>query len=259
MRKARCGASSRAATSQAPCRARFGDPLRDYETVRAALEAQAVTVTVPDPASAAARQVEVDRDHLATVLRLGAYSADYAALLPLFLQAGAHGDYTPLAAQFLFLERSYESIAIGMHNSVVCTEDVPFWEPRAIDRTALAATFMGAGEVDALASLCRIWPHGPIDADFHQPLHSAVPALLLSGSDDPVTPPAYAREAAGHPDAGAAAGAAGLRPRPARARPAWTACWRSSWRAAAARDWTPAACAAPRPCPSLPPSTGPPP
>jgi pimeloyl-ACP methyl ester carboxylesterase len=129
------------------------------------------------------------------VLRLGAYSADYAALLPLFLQAGARADYAPLAAQYLFLERSYESIAIGMHNSVVCTEDVPFWEPRAIDRTALAATFMGAGEVDALASLCRIWPHGPIDADFHLPLHSAVPALLLSGGDDPVTPPAYAREA----------------------------------------------------------------
>ena len=58
-------------------------------------EAQAVTVTVPDPASAAGRQVEVDRDHLATVLRLGAYSADYAALLPLFLRAGAHGRLRP--------------------------------------------------------------------------------------------------------------------------------------------------------------------
>jgi len=186
---ARCNA-------QPPCRARFGDAVRDYETVRAALDAQAVAVTVPDPASAAARQVAFDRDHLATVLRLGAYSADYAALLPLFLQAGAHADYAPLAAQYLFLERSYESIAIGMHNSVVCTEDVPFWDPRSIDRTALAATFMGATEVDALASLCRIWPRGTIDADFHQPLHSPVPALLLSGSDDPVTPPAYAREAA---------------------------------------------------------------
>ena len=182
--------------TQTPCRARFGDPLHDYEMLRAALETQApVTVQVPDPASAAPRRVQFDRDRLATVLRLGAYSADYAALLPLFLRAGAQGDYAPLAAQFLFLERSYESIAIGMHNSVVCTEDVPFWDPRAIDRAALAATFLGTSEVDALASLCRIWPHGPIDADLHQPLRSAVPALLLSGGDDPVTPPAYAREA----------------------------------------------------------------
>jgi pimeloyl-ACP methyl ester carboxylesterase len=35
-----------------------------------------------------------------------------------------------------------------------------------------------------------------VDADFHAPLQSAVPALLLSGSDDPVTPPAYAQQAA---------------------------------------------------------------
>ena len=72
---------------------------------------------------------------------------------------------------------------------------MPFWEPGSIDRTALAATFMGATEVDALASLCAAsGPRGRIDADFHQPLHSPfVPALLLSGSDDLVTLPAYAR------------------------------------------------------------------
>ena len=40
--------------------------------------------------------------------------------------------------------------------------------------------------------MCSSWPRGPIDSDFHAPLHSDVPVLLLSGSDDPVTPPAYA-------------------------------------------------------------------
>jgi pimeloyl-ACP methyl ester carboxylesterase len=34
-----------------------------------------------------------------------------------------------------------------------------------------------------------------IDPDFHAPLSSPVPALLLSGSDDPVTPPRYAQQA----------------------------------------------------------------
>ena len=91
MRKARCGASSRAAPARRP--AARASLIRCATTRRCARRwAQAVTVTVPDPASAAARQVEVDHDHLATVLRLGAYSADYAALLPLFLRAGAHGD-----------------------------------------------------------------------------------------------------------------------------------------------------------------------
>jgi pimeloyl-ACP methyl ester carboxylesterase len=133
-------------------------------------------------------------EQLATVLRLGGYSADYAALLPLFLNLGAQGDFTALAAQSLLLTRSYEGIALGMHNSVVCAEDVPFWG--AIDRPRLAATFMGAAQVDALHELCRIWPRGPVDQDLHAPLRSAVPTLLLSGGDDPVTPPRYAQLAA---------------------------------------------------------------
>jgi hypothetical protein len=36
-----------------------------------------------------------------------------------------------------------------------------------------------------------------VDEDLHAPLRSDVPALLLSGSDDPATPPAGAHEAAG--------------------------------------------------------------
>ena len=39
------------------------------------------------------------------------------------------------------------------------------------------------------------WPRGPMDADFRQPLASDVPVLLLSGADDPVTPPAGAETA----------------------------------------------------------------
>ena len=181
-------------SADAACRARFADPAHDYQALRARLANASVSLSVADPQGGAVRQMQFGREELATVLRLGGYSADYAALLPLFLNMGAHGDFSALAAQALLLTRSYEGIALGMHNSVVCAEDVPFWG--AIDRAALAATFMGASQVEALATLCRIWPHGPVDADLHAPLASAVPTLLLSGADDPVTPPRYAQLAA---------------------------------------------------------------
>jgi pimeloyl-ACP methyl ester carboxylesterase len=176
------------------CRARFHDPEQDYQAVRARLGAGAVPLSVADPSGGMQRQLQFGTEQLATVLRLGGYSADYAALLPLFLDRGAHGDFAPLAAQSLLLTRSYEGIALGMHNSVVCAEDVPFWG--TIDRGRLERTFMGAAQVDALATLCGIWPHGPVDGDLHAPLSSAVPTLLLSGGDDPVTPARYARLAA---------------------------------------------------------------
>jgi pimeloyl-ACP methyl ester carboxylesterase len=82
-----------------------------------------------------------------------------------------------------------------MHNSIVCTEDVPFYTPESIDRARLARTFLGTTQVDALQSLCDGWPRGPMDADLHAPLSSNVPVLLLSGGNDPVTPAANAEHA----------------------------------------------------------------
>ncbi|HUE47836.1 MAG TPA: alpha/beta fold hydrolase [Steroidobacteraceae bacterium] len=183
---------------ESACRARYGDPARSYHSVRSSLANHAVPVTVADPSTGEATRLTFGTEHLATVLRLGSYTAEYAALLPLLLDAAAaHQDYGPLAAQFLLIERGYgEALASGMHNSVVCAEDVPFYDARAIDRARLADTFLGTLQLDGLESVCRVWPHGPIDADLHAPLQSDVPALLLSGSDDPVTPPAFAQQAA---------------------------------------------------------------
>lgn len=181
-----------------PCHARFGDPASDYRTVRAALKQSTVPVSVHDPATGEDTPFEFGSDHLASVLRLLSYTPEYAALLPLMLHAAAErDDYAPLASQFLLTERTYgDLVAIGMHNSVVCTEDVPFFDLHAIDRARLTATYLGTRQLDGLGAVCRIWPRGPVDADLHAPLKSEVPALLLSGSDDPVTPPKYASVAA---------------------------------------------------------------
>ena len=57
-------------------------------------------------------------------------------------------------------------------------------------------TYLGTAQADGLAALCEGWPHGIVDADLFAPLGSRVPALLLSGEADPVTPPAAAARAA---------------------------------------------------------------
>jgi pimeloyl-ACP methyl ester carboxylesterase len=51
---------------------------------------------------------------------------------------------------------------------------------------------MGAEQVDQLIEACAVWPKGVVDSDLHAPLQSKAAALLLSGADDPVTPPKYA-------------------------------------------------------------------
>jgi pimeloyl-ACP methyl ester carboxylesterase len=182
---------------ESACHSHLGDPERDYHTLRAMLQSHPVPVSVADPSTGQLTHFEFTIYHLATVLRLSTYSAEPTALLPLLLhEAGQSKDFSRLAMQFLLLNKSYTDIvAVGMNNTVTCTEDIAFYDPNTVDRAKLESTFLGTAQLDALLTVCRIWPRGSIDSDFHEALYSATPALLLSGSDDPVTPPAYAAQA----------------------------------------------------------------
>ena len=179
------------------CRTQFGDPEQDYHDLWQTLQTHPAPVSVADPSTGLVTRFDFTRFHLATVLRLSIYSAEPTALLPLLLhETHESKDYSRLAAQFLLLSRSYSDVvAAGMNNTVACTEDLAFYAPKEGERAKLENTFLGTAQLDALLAICKIWPHGPIDPDFHAPLHSDVPVLLLSGSDDPVTPPVYAEEA----------------------------------------------------------------
>jgi len=180
------------------CHARFGEPLASYRALRSLLGGAPVSVHLTNPTSGEPVTVSFTALHLADVLRLSSYTSEQAALLPLLLdEARAHGNFAPLAAQFLIVDRTYEdAIADGMQNTVVCTEDVPLYDHTRIDRSRLARTYLGTVQLDALERICAVWPRGPMDPDFHAPLKSDAPVLILSGTNDPVTPPRDATQAA---------------------------------------------------------------
>ncbi len=181
----------------AACAKRFGDPRAHYEALRARLRAQPIDLRLPDPSTGEPRPLRFGAEQLGAVLRLQSYSATTASLLPLALhEAAMRANFTPLASLFtLSLRDVADSIAAGMHHSVVCTEDLPFVDADEVDRKRLAATYLGTTQLDALQDLCAFWPRGVLDADLRTPLHSDVPTLLLSGADDPVTPPSNAERA----------------------------------------------------------------
>jgi len=182
-------------TAQPACRSAFGDPTATYRSLLAQLRAAPREVRLPDPRTGEPRTLRFGHRHLAAVLRLSSYSAAQASLLPIALHEAATKDnFTPLASSLLMLHGSLEgSIAAGMHYSVVCSEDIPFVGD--VDRARLGTTYMGTEMIDTLQRVCASWPRGPVDADFREPLSTAVPVLLLSGADDPVTPPSYGEAA----------------------------------------------------------------
>ncbi len=178
----------------AACAQAFSDPSADYRALRARLAAKPVPTMVSDAATGRPIHFDFTARHLSAVLRFASYNDDQAALLPLSLHMAAHEDnFTPMASQFRVFANSLEaSFAYGMHNSVACSEDTPLIDPAKLDIAALDATHMGAEQVQQLIEGCRDWPRGVVDPDLHSPLKSEAAALLLSGADDPVTPPGYA-------------------------------------------------------------------
>ena len=180
------------------CHAAFGDPALQYRSLRARLADRPSAVLMPAPRSGERVALEFGAAQFATVLRLSTYSAEQAAILPLApFEANMHGNFVPLAGQYLLMTDALSGqMAYGMHHSVVCSEDAPWFGEAPVDRAALAATFIGTEQLDGLTALCRIWPHGVPDPDLHAPLQSDVPTLLLSGGADPVTPARDAERAA---------------------------------------------------------------
>ena len=180
--------------ADAACAKAFGDPFADYRSLRERLAHQPEPAVVGDAATGRPIHFEFTVRHLSAVLRFASYNDEQAALLPLSLHLAVHeGNFMPLANQFRVYTRSLdEAFAYGMHNSVACSEDAPLIDTARLDIAALNATHMGAEPVQQLVEACRDWPRGVVDADQHAPFKSDTAVLLLSGADDPVTPPEYA-------------------------------------------------------------------
>jgi pimeloyl-ACP methyl ester carboxylesterase len=176
------------------CARAFRDPMQDYRTLRARLTDKPVPTMVSEAATGRPINFDFTPRHLSAVLRFASYNDDQAALLPLSLHMATHeNNFTPLASQFRVFAQSLEAaFAYGMHNSVACSEDTPLIDTNTLDVAALDATHMGADQVRQLVEGCKVWPRGVVDADLHAPLKSDAATLLLSGADDPVTPPEYA-------------------------------------------------------------------
>ncbi len=179
------------------CATRFPDIAGKFAQLKSRLIDAPVTVDISDPVTGQRESVRFGHGELAGALRILSYHPSTTALIPLLIHEAAAGNYGPLASQYRMVVSSLsDALSIGMHNAVVCTEDAPLFDPYAVDRAALEATYMGPVQLDALEAICSVWPAGALDDGLHVPITTDLPVLLLSGDADPVTPPAFAELAA---------------------------------------------------------------
>jgi pimeloyl-ACP methyl ester carboxylesterase len=171
------------------CRARFPELERDLEGLLRRLERTPATVDVRDALTFERRTRTFGADELRHLLFVFAYAAETTALLPPLIHGAAAGDVGPLAAALQIVSGDLEvTIARPMQLSVVCAEDVPRFDGAAPPE----GRWFGAKAREEFLRLCAAWPVTAAPASFHDRVRSDVPALLLSGEADPVTPPRWA-------------------------------------------------------------------
>jgi pimeloyl-ACP methyl ester carboxylesterase len=176
---------------QPACAEAFGDPYRTLYALRDQVRANPVPVSMRHPVTNAPREVRLDEGSVALVTRLFAYAPESAALLPLLLDEAAKGRPQSLLAQAaLVFDSLTGQINHGMQLSVICAEDAPRMQARPEDKDLV----LGDSLVSITLNQCSAWPRGPVSKDFHQPLATDIPTLLLSGELDPVTPPRYGEQ-----------------------------------------------------------------
>jgi pimeloyl-ACP methyl ester carboxylesterase len=187
------------ACAKAPeCAAAFPDLRAEHERVLAGLAGARGHATVESPVDHHSVPVTIPRNIFAEQIRFTLYNAATASATPYIIHRAAQGDFEPFAHLAMLWEPSLRGIlAIGMHLSVTCAEDVPFIAPGAIE-PAIAGTYLGGYRVQQQIAACHEWRRGDVPADFHLPLATDIPALLVSGPYDPVTPPRWAEGVATH-------------------------------------------------------------
>lgn len=90
-----------------------------------------------------------------------------------------------------------ETFSDGMYNSVICAEDVDFVPGEAaLDGVRSDFSNGFADELAEYLATCDVWQVPAFDAFIDAPVVSDIPALLLSGAFDPITPPPFAAAAA---------------------------------------------------------------
>jgi pimeloyl-ACP methyl ester carboxylesterase len=177
-----------ACTAAPECKKRYGDAYATLKRVHEHMTGKPVPVAYRDANNFDEHTRKLGGFGVASMVRLFAYTSETAALLPLLIDEADHERYGPITALLAMVDDDLKKgINDGMATSVMCSEDVDLLEPDPADADRL----LGVAFAQAQLATCEGWPRGTRPADFHTPLHSDKPILLLSGERDPVTPPIY--------------------------------------------------------------------
>ncbi len=181
------------------------DCARDYPSLRQQLDLVLnhlkqgpVMVPISNPFTSSPEIVAFTHHNFIHGLRSMLYSSSSSKWIPAFIHWAAQGIFSPITEYTSdYLRWVNENIMDGMFLCVTCTETIPYInyeEARALAQ----GTFMGTYRLEQQKNACDWWVTGDLPADFREMYMMDIPALIISGEIDPVTPPQYGEELASY-------------------------------------------------------------
>jgi pimeloyl-ACP methyl ester carboxylesterase len=190
-----------------------GDSLHD--AIRE-LDANPVEIETTDDLTGDSMTYEVVGSDLVDALFTALYDRTLVGDIPRAIELAGSGDVDEVQEAFDLLGSTFSAPASprgddpdddepstdsdGLYYSVTCSEEMPITTLDDVLAAAegiddvLESGLTSSAEYDI--SVCKVWDAGQDTAPPLEPVESDLPALLLAGSLDPITPPHWAREAA---------------------------------------------------------------
>ena len=160
------------------------------------LDQQPVMFTVTRPLTGESYAYVLNGDRLIVQFYTMLYRTELIPRLPRLIDDLSNGDWDAL--QGLLLMSLFGTWSEGMHYAVQCNEEAPFGSPASVEAANSAASprFSTAMNSAVIYKICHDWQTDKTAAVENEPVKSDVPALILSGEFDPITPPGWAHLAA---------------------------------------------------------------
>ncbi|MFP4343621.1 MAG: alpha/beta hydrolase [Anaerolineales bacterium] len=183
------------------CSAAYPDLEGTYDALVEQLNAQPVTVPVPD--TRLGGTVRMDGTLATSAIYLSLAGTESIPRVPQAIVAASRGDYRGLAPLLSALPSLERALNMGVLLSINCHEEV-----FATTTEELAADVAGRpnvetfvrialfGSAESLYTLCEDWGAAPFAPLEGEPLISEIPTLLIAGAWDPITPPVFAGQVA---------------------------------------------------------------
>lgn len=181
--------------ADAACNAAYPELEAVFQRVYDRLNAEPVAQTITNPLTGESYDTVYNGFAMTGLLFQSLYVTQLIPALPSLIYAIDAGDFAlanALNGAFLV---DLEFISLAQQVAVQCHEEVALADVIQADPNAPAyvreyfelAPTLGSG----VTALCAVWEAGAADAIENEAVISDIPALILAGQYDPITPPAY--------------------------------------------------------------------